>query len=379
MSTEQQREEVLQNVMLVSPNLGVWRGNYMLPPTHVHISYGDDRLELDQDSITSPQTRLINDKYPLDSDGKPWVKRFREIKQAQVKLLNKYSVCSGITGVRIIPKSAGLEFFPQLIGPTVGELLELQAEAATAGDTRKVEELQRRLDAAKAGSSQFAAETPVYNPDRAEQSVAYQLHLLAEEFCDQMQDIYAQIQKNESAEVWKAIKDRLPADRSVMRSKFYCGTIPIEFATGGSTERVKITHKELQRYHNVVTASVRTAVDEAIENMIAQPRAELAKAISNMTDVISRDGRVTARTFGPVQRAIEKLRMFSFIGDDAMLKQIENLERMMDVQVPRELTNAVANSNGFMQAAQSVMTELESAMTSEETFRKFGSRRVVSL
>ena len=62
-----------------------------------------------------------------------------------------------------------------------------------------------------------------------------------------------------------------------------------------------------------------------------------------------------------------------------MLKQIDQLERMMDAQVPKELNNAVANSSGFMQAAKSVMEELESAVTAEENFRKFGSRRVVSL
>lgn len=379
MSAEQLRENAIQNVMLVSPNLGVWRGNYLLPQKHVHIQYSGQ--DLDQDSITSPQTRLINDKYPLDASRTPWVRRFRDIKQAQVRLLNKYSVCSGITGVRIIPKSAGLEFFPQLIGPTVGELLGLKQEAEEAGNTAEAARLQARLDAAREASSYFVAETPVFNPARDDehQSVAYKLHLLAEEFCAAMPDIYEQIQRNESAEVWDAVKDRIPKTREEMRSKFYCGTIPIEFATGGGADRVKITHRELERYQSVVTASVRTAVDEAIENMIAQPRAELAKAISNMTDIISRDGRVTSRTFQPVQRAIEKLRLFSFVGNDTMLKQIENLEKMMGMQVPKHLTSEVANSNGFMRAAQTVVDELENAVKLEENIRKFGNRRIVSL
>lgn len=377
MSAEANRDDVLQNVMLVSPNMGLWRGQYMLPQTHVQITYSDK--ELDQYSITSPQTRFINERFPVDRSGKLWIKRFREIKQLQQNLLNKYSVSSGIHGVKIIPKSAGLEFFPQLIGPTVGELMELKEEAERAGDTRPLAALQARLEQAKATTSRFVAETPVYSPTASRQSVAYELHMLAEEFCDQMEDVYAQIRENESTEVWDAVYDRMPKTREEMRSKFYCGTIPIEFATAGSSDRVKITHKELERYHSVVTASVRTAVDEAIENMIAQPRAELAKAITNMTELIGRDGKVTVRTFNPVQRAIEKLRLFSFVGNDEMLAQINNLERMMDVQVPKELTSAVANSNGFMQAAKSVMDELESAMSAEDTFRKFGSRRVVSL
>jgi hypothetical protein len=377
MSAEEQRDDVLQNVMLVSPNMGVWRGNYMLPQTHVQITYSDK--ELDQDSITAPQTKLINERFPVDRAGKLWIKRFREIKQAQIHLLNKYSVGSGITGVKIIPKSAGLEFFPRLIGPTVGELMELKEEAEKDGDSFRQLSLHARLEQAKATTSRFVAETPVFDPTQDRQSIAYELHMMAEEFCDQMDDVYDQIRSNESLEVWEAVRDRMPKTREEMRGKFYCGTIPIEFATGGSTDRVRVTHKELARYQSVVSASVRTAVDEAIENMIAQPRAELAKAITNMTELISRDGKVSVRTFNPVQRAIQKLRLFSFVGNDEMLKQINQLERMMDAQVPKELNNAVANSSGFMQAAKSVMEELESAVTAEENFRKFGSRRVVSL
>jgi hypothetical protein len=98
-----------------------------------------------------------------------------------------------------------------------------------------------------------------------------------------------------------------------------------------------------------------------------------------MTDIISRDGRVTSRTFQPVQRAIEKLRLFSFVGNDTMLKQIENLEKMMGMQVPKHLTSEVANSNGFMRAAQTVVDELENAVKLEENIRKFGNRRIVSL
>lgn len=377
MSNNPDRDTVLDNVMMVSPNLGVWRGNYMLPQSKVVIQYSGQ--DLDQDSITSPQTRLINDKWPLDSSNTPWIKRFRDIKQAQVRLLNKYSVCSGITGVRIIPKSAGVEFFPQLIGPTVGELKE-ELTRPDITDSAKAS-IEQRLRVAQEKSSQFVDETPVYNParDSDEQSVAYQLHLLAEEFCDQMPDVFEQIQRNEKEEVWAAVKDRLPKTREEMRSKFYCGTIPIEFATGGEADRVKVTHRELQRYQSVVTASVRTAVDEAIENMIAQPRAELAKAINSMTELISRDGRVTERTFAPVRRAIDKLRMFSFVATDDMMQEIKKLETMMDRQVPRDLTSANANSSGFMRAAQVVMDELENSMKMEEHFRKFGNRRMVSL
>lgn len=322
-----------QRVLLLAPSFGCWRGRYVLSEDRVDVKL--DNTSVQSEDVTTPCSVLMKDTCPVDSNGKAWKKRFSEVESAQKRLINAYSVPFPIHGVRIIPKSRGRSFFDALLGHVDG---------------------QRR---------------PVFNPDldTESQSVAFQLHTAAEEFCNTLPDVMRQIARD-NPRVWDAVSARVPTNRSDMRKKFYVDAVPVEL--GGSGVANEVTEDDLANHNAVVRDACRRKVEEAVEIMVQGPRQELARALADLQNLIARDGRVTNRSFNGVREAIAKIRLFDFVADDALMRQISRVEQRLDITVPTSLDNATAANNGFTAALSSLRAEITSQERAQADIERFG-------
>lgn len=326
------RQQFLQQrVLLLAPSFGCWRGQYVISEDHVDVRV--DNTTVREGDVTAPRSNLMKETCPLDQNGKPWKKRFSDIEGQQKRLIATYSVQFPITGVRIIPKARGREFFARLLGPVDSD------------------------------------GTPIGEPGvpLSEQSIAYQLRVAANEFCDSLDDIYNQIARN-NPQVWENVKGRVPNAHD-MRRKFTVDAVPIELAGG---EASQLTAEDLATHHATVRDACQRKVEEAIETMVSGPRAELAEALAGLQELINRDGRVTPKSFGPVRAAIAKMRLFDFVADDTLLAQIGQLERRLDITVPNTLDNVTAANNGFSAALRAVQAEITSSERAQADIERFG-------
>ncbi len=329
------RQQTLQSrVLLLAPSFSFWRGYYQISTDRVSVAV--DQQEVRSSDLTTPRSILMKDTCPRDSTGTAWKKRFAAIEAAGKRLIEGYSVPFPIHGVRIIPKSHGREFFDRLLGP--------------------VDNLNR----------------PVALPGRelGNQSVAYQLRVAADEFCDNLDDIYRQIQADINPSVWNAIRNKLPTDRGEMRKKFNVDAVPIELAGGGTANDV--TREDMAAHQQVVQAACRRKVEEAVEEMIRGPRAELADALAKLRDLVARDGNVTDRSFNAVRGAIEKMRRFNFVANDELLQQITALSGRIERTNARDLDSVTAANNGFTDALTAVYNEVVNDLAIADDIRRFG-------
>lgn len=88
-------------------------------------------------------------------------------------------------------------------------------------------------------------------------------------------------------------------------------------------------------------------VEQVMHQVIAGPRQELADAVTNMAELIARDGNVSVRTVAPIRRAIEKLQVFDFVADDVLRARLADLSNMLDGVVPAEQNSVSAAANGL--------------------------------
>ncbi len=321
-----QRYECLQErVLLVAPEIGYWRGQYQIRDAEVRIG----GTATDKEAVTRPQTKLLECSETM----KKWKDRFQELNTDKKRLCDRYTrTFPGIAGVRMLPRNRAAEFFDLLIGPV-----------------------------SRNG-------TPIHDAGRPQQSLAYRVGEVADEFCEAYEGLLVDMERSTPPEIWKRVRDLLP-NQDKMRSKFYLDITPVELA---GTKGQRISREDIDQYNDLIRDSTMRRVDEAIEEMIAGPRSELAKAIGELHDLIKRDGRVRANSFNPVREAIEKVRMFSFIANDDLLEQIGNLERRLDNTTAATLNSTTAANNGFLTAIESVRGEIEDARKQAADFEEFG-------
>lgn len=106
------------------------------------------------------------------------------------------------------------------------------------------------------------------------------------------------------------------------------------------------------------------------ESIVAQPRQELADAVQQLQELIGRDGRVTAKSFAPIRRAIEKLGLFDFVVDAELRKQIDALSARMDAITPSEQDRATAESSGLL----GILDTLRNTALQETTINKYAGQ-----
>lgn len=117
-----------------------------------------------------------------------------------------------------------------------------------------------------------------------------------------------------------------------------------------------------------------TAAGVALQ-AISGPRDTLAEEIAPLMQLISRDGRVTARSFAPVTAAIARFRQFPDATDAPLARALENLERLLSSVVPAHQTAAIAGANGLTAALQLVTQLCSSAAAAEQRLTAVCGRR----
>lgn len=316
-----------QHVVLVSPTLGRWEGRYTVPPELVKVETAVEGIEK-PDSLTSPRTRLLNRTWPVDEEGVPWKSRFDTVVTRKNSVINKYSLPFPIRGVRVIPKVRAADFYAATIGEgSEGDASIQQAWSAAAND-----------------------------------------------FCRQLEDVYQQIESHLPESIWKAIQPKLPRTEEDMRRKFYFAIFPVEFPTAETA--VRIGGEELRQYQDIVARTCEQTVEQALEQILERPRQELAEVLMRLKELVDRGGRVTAKSFRPVQAAIDKIRAFAFIGDERLLETLSQLEGMLGNTDTKSLKND-AVARGFSAAIKAIADDITDAEQVAEAAARFGLKRPI--
>lgn len=81
-------------------------------------------------------------------------------------------------------------------------------------------------------------------------------------------------------------------------------------------------------------SEARRRADEMLDgltgNLVNQPRAELAEAVASLVNLAVEGGRVTAKTLAPIRRALEKVKLFTFIEDPTTQSQLDALSYRLE-------------------------------------------------
>ncbi len=365
------RQEALEHrVLLLCPTLSWWKGQYQLPrKTTETMSEGKT---VDKEDITTPRAKLMTDKYPVDRSGQPWQKRFQKIDSRLGALKDRFSVPFPISGVRIVPKARGQELMDEMYGLTIGRLRKRIRNCHDRGLSDAAYAAQRQLENALQREGENArSNTPVFDSSKPtdSQSIAYDLHVAATEFCNDWARIRAEIaDKND---VFEQVSAKVPTNGGLIREKFALDVVPVELA-GGLTRSNALTQDDLEEHNDIVREACHRRVEEAIETMIQGPREQLAEALAGLKSLIERDGQVTQKSFKPVRAAIAKIRMFDFVANETLLNQIDQLETRLNITQPNSLDSVTAANNGFTTAITGFMDEVQDARNQSRDMDEFG-------
>ncbi len=257
-----------------------------------------------------------------------------------------------------------------MYGLTIGRIRNSIAKLRNAGQHLDADQVEDQLRAALVLEGVNALpNTPVYDPTKTAdgQSVAYELHQAAVEFCSDWENIRRQI-ANENT-VFSQVESRVPLSAGAMREKFTLDVVPIELAGSRPTS---LTQDDLAEHSAIIQEACRRRVDEAIETIIQGPRQQLADALASLQDLVNRDGRVSSKSFAPVRAAIAKIRMFDFAADPRLLQNISDLERRLNTTSPNSLDRVTAASSGFNAALTLFQEEVQDAESQAAAFDNFG-------
>lgn len=368
------RQEALERrVLLLCPTIGWWKGMYQLPRTTTETV--SDGKTVDKDDVTTPRAKLMTDAYPVDRSGTAWKKRFQKLESRLSALKERYSVPFPIQGVRIVPKSRGQELLDEMYGLTLGRLRKRIQQAYDDGQAGAANVLERHLaEAIRIEGENAPANTPIFDWTKSadNQSIAYDLHRAAMEFCENWPTIREQIRSKN--DVFSQVESKVPTSSGLMRAKFHLDVVPVELAGGGSAHQ-RVDEDDLVAHNDVVREACRRRVDEAIESMIAGPRQQLADALASLNELVSRDGRVTQKTFKPIRDAIAKIRLFDFAANPQLLQRIGELEHRLSITAPDSLDATTAANNGFTAAINGFMREVQDSEAQARDLEEFGRER----
>jgi hypothetical protein len=258
---------------------------------------------------------------------KAWKERFVAFESDRKTIVERYSATFPINGVRIVPRSKAPEFFQAMIGRT---------------------DHQGR---------------PLYDTTQAE---------AADAFVADYDNVMHDIRIHQDPAVWAYISKVVP-NKQEMRDRFGLDIAPVELQGSGAAHKVQTTQEDLEEYAQLIQASTMRLVDQAVEEMIAGPRDQLAKELNDLHELISRDGRITDRSFNGVREAIAKIRSFSFVANDELLAKINDISgRIGAIEVPANLDSATATSNGLLTALDTLRNDVEDEVQRAGDIERFG-------
>lgn len=128
----------------------------------------------------------------------------------------------------------------------------------------------------------------------------------------------------------------------------------VPFPIGGGNQEVMAANQSEIR--DTIRRRMQAFVEGMVESLVEEPRQEVHRALSDLDELIQRDGRVTARSFEPVFRAIEKLRSFG-VTDAELDRRINHLQDRLATVTPAAQTRENADNNGLTAAIRDVMQQ----------------------
>lgn len=119
-------------------------------------------------------------------------------------------------------------------------------------------------------------------------------------------------------------------------------------------------------------------VAQVTRQLISGPRRELADAIDGLKTLIEANGRVSTKSVAPIRRALDKLKMFDFVADQALLDQMANMETTLSGITPSEQNLETSTNNGLLAVLrQTAATALDEARIEDQY--KVATSRLVRL
>lgn len=349
------------NVVLLAPTLSIWKGQYQLPTSKTKTTIDD--VVVGEGDVTTPRAKLFSKKYPLDKNGVPWQKRFQDVESSLTKLKNSMSVAFPINGVRILPKASVAGFLERVYGDTVGRVKQ-RLDNGFYTDARERDAKARDYEQ---NYAQLPEDTPTFNPLIEEQSLAYALRATAMEFCNDLDAVYLQMSQST---VWEQVKHKVPKKATDMLAKFQIDVLPIEVAASPTTSTIG----EFRNHMDVVREACRRRAEEAIDAMISEPREQLDKALSELQELIARQGQVSERSFDATRRAMEKIRLFECVADSTILSKMAELDAALKTP-PRRIRDNQTIASNFSSAIASIQAGVVSETARAAAMDKFNPLR----
>ncbi len=337
-------QALLQRIKLVAPSFGWWHGSYQLKGAEVTLAGN----KLEAGKTTRPQLKIMEQTPALVE----YKKKFQKLNSEMAAIRDFYGEdFPAVNGVRQVPITA--------VGPMLHEIVG-------------------KVDAM--GKPVFDADRYVPRTGKQDQSLAYRLGLLADEFAAAWPELREEMIATLATDVWENVQRRVPS-ASRMREKFYIEVAMVELASGSDGDEAvaefNSTGAAVDDATRYVQASMQRQVDTAIEQLVSGPRLALAEALKQLNELISRDGNVTDRSFNAVRAAIAKLRMFDFAADHTMMDSVRQLEHRIAQTAANSLNS---NSNAFLELTNTVIASVEDAVKIDEDIARFGrARRAVAL
>jgi hypothetical protein len=312
-------QQLESRILLVSPSMSWWRGQYQVSTTSMTVGH----QEVQADSVTSPRTRLLECCDYL----KGWQKRFSDLDRERTKLVDTVSVRFSITGVRIVPVSAVPDLMTGLIG--------------------NVDSLGQ----------------PVRDNNAEKQSISFRLQEAASEFIDRYDEVIERLVENTPAAIWATVRHKIP-NRVAMRRLFSL-TCPAVRIASPDNNTLQVDGVDMANISTFFQQAALRQVEETVQQIVQEPRAELCEAIANLQSLISRDGRVTTKSFVPIKAARQKFDIFEFgtLADQPELaSKLARLDRMLDNLIPSDINSTNSVNSGL----DSLMTDTIQLLSNEQ-------------
>ena len=172
-------------------------------------------------------------------------------------------------------------------------------------------------------------------------------------------------------EAYALVQDKIPSGDDLIAAT---GLEVVALPMSSDIERVRSANSN--SLLSVARARTTEMLTQVAESVAAQPRQELAEALAQLHELISRDGRVTSKSFAPIRRAIQKLHTFQFVMDAGLKSQLDELSARLDAIVPGEQNSRTAAGNGLLDVLQQIRTTATCEVSIVGSARKLGGVRV---
>jgi hypothetical protein len=369
-----------KHTILLATSMGWWRGQCDIPGDLVQVVSKKGETVIEDGKTTKPRLVMMHDKYPIRrSTGEPWKKLFQDIDSERNAILHGLSVSFPIRGVRVIPLQHAALVYGRLHGLTIAQIDRLHADPDTTPERR--EHLAEMF--ADDNNRNQPTTAPAYDPRERHQSLAYRLDRLAVEFVKDYTDIVAQIGNQiGDASLRKFAVSKIPPAEQ-LRAKFYITSAQVRMTSGEVEVNNQLTPDDVRLLHTHIRETGARLADEALQTLLEQPRQELAQALTELENLVGRNGRVTVRSFAPVQAAIAKLRAFEFVASGELLSRLKDLEQCIGAtdgeegvrETARGIREDPSTAVAFRNQLNDIVTEVASASRTDEIIARFGRAR----